>query len=76
MKPNEISIFYFKVAIGDNAIIGAGALVIRDVPPASIVVGMPAKVIGYRNLPKKVWHLANTFFDPLTFSPVLDEKNM
>lgn len=36
------------VTIGDSTIIGAGALVARDVPPNSIVVGNPARVVGQR----------------------------
>lgn len=36
------------VTIGDGAIIGANAYVNKDVEPYSIVVGQPAKVIGYR----------------------------
>ena len=35
------------ITIGINAMIGAGALVTRSVPPNAIVVGNPAKIIGY-----------------------------
>ena len=33
------------VTIGENAIVGAGAVVTKDVPPGSVVAGVPAKVI-------------------------------
>ncbi len=58
------------LTIGENAIIGAGAVVVSDVPQNSIVVGVPARVIGYRNLPEKVWHLGNTWFSPHTFEVI------
>jgi acetyltransferase-like isoleucine patch superfamily enzyme len=34
--------------IGDGAIIGSGAVVLEDVPPYAVVVGVPAKVKRYR----------------------------
>ncbi|KAL6959872.1 serine/threonine-protein kinase HAL4/sat4, variant 2 [Sarracenia purpurea var. burkii] len=36
-----------NIKIGDGAMIAAGSLVLKDVPPHSMVAGIPAKVIGY-----------------------------
>lgn len=33
------------VVIGENALVGAGAVVVEDVPPNSVVVGNPARII-------------------------------
>jgi len=35
------------ITIGQHAMIGAGAVVTRSVPPNAIVVGNPAKIVGY-----------------------------
>ncbi|MEA3274498.1 MAG: acyltransferase [Pseudomonadota bacterium] len=39
------------VTVGKGAIVGAGAVVTRNVPPFAKVAGVPAKVIGWRDEP-------------------------
>ena len=45
------------VTIGEYAMVGAGAVVIRDVPPHALVVGNPARQIG---LSTKIFSLLAT----------------
>jgi UDP-2-acetamido-3-amino-2,3-dideoxy-glucuronate N-acetyltransferase len=52
------------IEIGDFAMIGAGALVTKNVPPHSLVVGSPARIIAYideygKKLPKNVKSFIN-----------------
>lgn len=49
------------VTIGECAVIGAGAVVTRDIPPYSLAVGLPAKVV--RKLDKRYKPGKGTLYD-------------
>ena len=42
------------VTIGRGAIVGAGSVCRNSVPPSSIVIGNPAKVIGFKFTPEEI----------------------
>jgi acetyltransferase-like isoleucine patch superfamily enzyme len=42
----ERAIIMPNVRIGANSIVGAGSVVINDIPPDSIAIGVPARVFG------------------------------
>jgi len=35
------------ITVGENAVVGAGSVVTKDVPPKAVVAGNPAKIIRY-----------------------------
>ena len=39
-----------SIVVGEDAIVGAGALVIKDVPARAVVHGVPAEVVRYRTI--------------------------
>lgn len=45
--PNVIILH--SVQIGEGSVVAAGSVVTKDIPPFSIVAGIPAKIIGQRN---------------------------
>lgn len=54
------------VHIGQGAVVAAGAVVTKDVPPYAIVGGVPAKVIKYRFEPDMIEELLKVDYSKLT----------
>lgn len=48
----EANATVLPVEIGASAMVGAGAVVTKDVPPYAIVMGNPARIVGYVNAVK------------------------
>ena len=79
-----------NVTIGDNAVVAAGAVVTKDVPPYAVVAGVPAKVLRYRfdeetikcllqsewwNLPdEEIEKYAHLIKDPIAFIKALKKR--
>lgn len=59
------SIILSGVNVGKGAVIAAGSVVVKDVPPYSIVGGNPAKVIKYRFDKKIIDKLVNIDFNKI-----------
>ena len=62
------------VNIGDGAVIGAGAVVTKDVPPYAIVGGSPARVIRYRFPPETIERLRRVQWWNYTADSLLDVR--
>lgn len=63
------------VKISDGAIIGTGALVTKDVPPYSIVVGIPAKIHSYRFKKEEIAKMMKIKWWNWEFSKIKEKKS-
>lgn len=60
------------VHIGQGAVVAAGAVVTKDVPPYAIVGGVPAKVIKYRFEPEMIEELMKIDYSKLTKEMIVE----
>jgi acetyltransferase-like isoleucine patch superfamily enzyme len=49
------AVILLGVKVGDHSVVGAGSTVVEDVPPYSVVVGNPAKVVKRYNFKTEQW---------------------
>ena len=63
------------IKIGDGAIVAAGAVVTKDIPPYAIVGGVPAKIIRYRFKSEKIQYLLNSKWWTLSLAEIKNLMN-
>lgn len=63
------------VTIGENSIIGAGAVVSSDIPPGSIAVGNPARVVRTLDPGRKITTRQDRFSDTDRITMLLDSHD-
>jgi serine acetyltransferase len=53
-----------NVSIGHGSVVGANSVVVKDIPPFSIAVGNPARIIRHFNFTRNEWENGEVARDP------------
>ena len=61
------------VTIGENSIIGAGAVVVKDIPPNVIAAGNPARIVKHLDPSETLTKRAHWFSDPESLNREIEE---
>lgn len=69
------SVILSGVHIGQGAVIGAGSVITRDVPPYAVVAGSPAKVMKYRFEPEVIDKLLTIDYSRLDEAVIKENLN-
>lgn len=64
------------ITIGQGAVVGAGSVVTKDVPPYAIVGGNPARVIKYRFNTEQIEQLKRLDFSKVDETWIVDHKEL
>lgn len=62
----EDTMFLSGVTVGQGAVIAAGSVVVKDIPPYAVVGGNPARVIKYRCSEERIAELLRCDYSKLT----------
>lgn len=68
----DSAIVHKGVAIGDNAVIGAGSIVVKDIPANAIAAGNPAVVIKYLDPEKPLRTRTEWMADPVRLAAAFE----
>lgn len=68
------SIILSGVTIGQGAIVGAGSIVTKDVPPYAIVGGNPAKILKYRYSQEVIERMLKLKWDAIDIEKIFKVK--
>ena len=63
-----------NVSIGSGAIVGAGSVVTKDVPPYAVAAGNPARIIRYRFSTDQIEQLLSIQWWDWTDQKIIDEQ--